>query len=286
MSLSKPNEFPLRTMVEEDLPHCQQLKRTIGWNQRVSDWRRFLSLNPTGCFVATHSGQIIGTVCTVAYRHCGWVAMVLVDPDYRRRGIGRNLLLRGIDHLEQRGLTVKLDATPEGKLLYDTLGFSDEYTGARYECSSLHIAPSPDRACHRITTMTETAELDCRIFGDDRSHVLQSYLDAYPKYAICAKENGRLTGYLFAREGEHAFHIGPWVAVHESAARQLLVQCLLDRKPETVFIDTIEPNPFVKPMLHKLGFTQQRSFIRMYRGMNQQHGHPQFVYGMSGPELG
>lgn len=286
MTSLKANEFPLRTMVEEDLPQCQQLKRTIGWNQALADWRRFLSLNPKGCFVATSAEQIIGTVCTVAYRQCGWVAMVLVDPGYRRKGIGRELLLRGIDHLEQRGLTVKLDATPQGKLLYDTLGFNDEYNGARYECSSLRIETSSDGACQRIARINEIAELDLHIFGDDRSHVLQSYLDIHPEYAICAKDNGRLTGYLFAREGENAFHIGPWVALNEATARRLLIQCLLDRKAKDVFIDIVAPNPFAKLMLHNLGFTEQRPFIRMYRGANSNPGQPQYVYGMSGPELG
>ncbi len=286
MAPLKATNIQLRTMVEEDLLQCQQLKQTIGWNQRLSDWRRFLSLNPSGCFVAVSAERIVGTVCTVAYQQCGWVAMVIVDPNYRRLGVGRELLQRGINHLSERGLTVKLDATPQGKLLYDTLGFKDEYTGARFACDSLNLdGPSGD-ACQRITAINEIEDLDRRIFGDDRSHVLQSYLDVHPDYAICIKDGGQLVGYLFAREGQNAFHIGPWVGVNKEAASRLLLQCLTERKPKSVFIDIVAPNPHSKEMLLHLGFREQRPFIRMYHGTNQNPGQPHHVYGMSGPELG
>ncbi|MDP8243179.1 MAG: GNAT family N-acetyltransferase [Candidatus Hinthialibacter antarcticus] len=278
----------LRTMVQDDLPHCQRLKQQIGWNQRLEDWIRFLALNPAGCFVATHCNKIVGTVCTVAYQHFGWVAMVIVDPDYRRKGIGRLLLLEGIEHLERRGLAVKLDATPQGKMLYDTLGFQDEYTGARYECGSIQNISGNESTCRSfsIEHLDEIAQFDCDIFGDDRKAVLASYLQYGPELAYWVKDGDNILGYMMAREGENAFHIGPWVAVNRDVAQRLLQHGLHQRKPDRVFVDIVSPNPHAETMLQEWGFIQQRMFIRMVRGENQFPGQPKYVYGMSGPELG
>ncbi|MBZ0256011.1 GNAT family N-acetyltransferase [bacterium] len=278
----------IRTMLLGDLPACQQLKQQVGWNQTLDDWRRFVELNPEGCFVATHLGDIAGTVCTVAYQKCGWVAMVIVDPQHRRKGIGKMLLLKGIEHLEQRQLIVKLDATPEGKKLYDTLGFKDEYTGGRYECDALSGVWAPSTCCEKLSLghLDELSRIDRGIFGDDRSEVLASYIMNYPDNAFCVIVEDKIIGYIMAREGEHAFHIGPWVALRRDAAQVLFQHCLNARKPERVFVDVVSPNPHAATMLQEWGFVQQRPFIRMVRGENLCAGKPEFVYGMSGPELG
>lgn len=278
----------IRTMLLGDLPACQQLKQQVGWNQTLDDWRRFVELNPEGCFVATHHSDIVGTVCTVAYQKCGWVAMVIVGPQHRRKGIGKILLLLGIEHLEQRKLIVKLDATPEGKMLYDTLGFRDEYAGGRYECDALSGIGAPTTNCIKLTleNLDELSQLDREIFGDDRSEVLSSYLTHYPDCAYCLMDGDKIIGYIMAREGEHAFHIGPWIAIDRDVAQILFQSCLDARKPIRVFADVVSPNPHAATMLQEWGFVQQRPFIRMVRGENRCAGKPEYVYGMSGPELG
>ncbi|MBD3268204.1 GNAT family N-acetyltransferase [bacterium] len=288
MDRNRNQEYPLRQMQKDDLPKCQDLKAQTGWNQLLADWQRFWNLNPIGCFVVTDTDRIIGTVCTVAYENFGWVAMVIVDNEYRRQGIGTQLLMAGIEHLENRGLCVKLDATPEGKMLYDTLGFVDEYKAARYEWEgTLPQFPHPT-ICEPLNTASlgELNDFDQSIFGNSRQDVLKSYLDRYPKSSFCLRDETGLCGYIMAREGYKAFHIGPWVATSPTAALNLLQTCMLERQPERIFIDIIEPNPHALNMLSNLGFTLQRPFIRMFRGQNADPGKPELVYSMSGPELG
>lgn len=277
-----------RIMTEADFPDCQRLREQAGWNQTLTDWRRFLSFNPTGCFVAVLGERVVGTVCTIPYEdRFGWVAMVIVDRDHRREGIGRALLLKGIEHLEDRGLTVKLDATPQGKQLYDTLGFQDEYGAARYERNAESLpggAATAERI--RVTDLDPLNEWDRAVFGASRRLVLQSYLVHYPEYAFWLREKGAVRGYIMAREGSHAFHIGPWVAEDPKSARCLLDSLLDSRKPERIFVDIVHPNPHATVLLESCGFRQQRPFIRMFRGVNKHPGAPERVYGMSGPELG
>ena len=42
----------VRLMTEADLAAADQLRQLAGWNQAPEDWRRLLTLEPEGCFVA------------------------------------------------------------------------------------------------------------------------------------------------------------------------------------------------------------------------------------------
>ena len=119
----------LRAMTKGDVPSGMRLKELAGWNQTANDWDRFLEASPEGCFVAESHGEVRGTVTTIVYEsRFAWVGMVLVDPDHRGQGIGTQLLLRAIEYLDGLGITtVKLDATPKGKPIYERLGFVTEY---------------------------------------------------------------------------------------------------------------------------------------------------------------
>src|SRR4026209_418202 len=125
----------LRVLTREDLPFADAVRALAGWNQTIADWERFLAAEPGGCFLAEWDGVPAGTATTIVYGPAvAWIGMVLVHPDHRRRGIGRALLERCIEHLRERGVRcIKLDATPAGKQVYDGLGFKDEWTLTRSE---------------------------------------------------------------------------------------------------------------------------------------------------------
>src|SRR6185436_14043087 len=111
----------LRLLTRDDLPFADSVRALAGWNQTIADWERFLTAEPDGCFLAEWNGVPAGTATTMVYGLAlAWIGMVLVHPDHRRRGIGRALLVRCIEHLRGRGVRgIKLDATPAGKEVYD-----------------------------------------------------------------------------------------------------------------------------------------------------------------------
>ncbi len=287
MKPSKP-DYTIRTMLTWDLPACHILKEQLIWNQTFSDWKRFLSYNPEGCFVAVAEEKIIGTVCTIAYEDkFGWVAMVIVDQEFHRMGIGKALLHAGIEHLRNRGLTVKLDATPEGKLLYDSLGFVDEYKAARYAGKHLTL-DKPALECEPVTAADwdEIEIFDREVFGASRRMVLESYFQGYPQYSFLVRVKGKIEGYITARDGSFAFHPGPWVARSPEIAKNLFLTVIHQRKTEDVYVDALDQNAAVTGFLQEIGFTIQRPLIRMYLGENNHPGKPEWVCGISGPELG
>src|SRR5207302_533099 len=92
--------------------------------------------------ISEWDGQAVGTTVTCVLGSVAWIAMVLVDPDWRGRGIGKALMSHALDLLDTWGVpSVRLDATALGKPLYEKLGFVVQYELARYE--GVPLAPSP-----------------------------------------------------------------------------------------------------------------------------------------------
>jgi hypothetical protein len=75
----------IRRMTISDVQLGMKLSRQAGWNQTESDWMRFLKMEPEGCFVAELAGRSVGTTNTCVFDSTAWIAMVLVDVDFRGR---------------------------------------------------------------------------------------------------------------------------------------------------------------------------------------------------------
>src|SRR5574341_918485 len=124
----------IRAMTQADLAAGMRLKEQAGWNQIEADWRRLLVLGSEGCYVAEWDQVVVATTCTTVFEKIGWISMVLVDVAHRGRGIATQLMQHAIGHLEHEGVkTVRLDATPLGRPVYEKLGFVAEYELARWE---------------------------------------------------------------------------------------------------------------------------------------------------------
>jgi len=283
-----PEALHICRLEVNDIAFGMTLKDLAGWNQLPVDWERFREYEPDGCFVARCDGRPAGTVTTSAYEKLfGWVGMVLVHPDMRRRGLGTALLMAGIQYLEHHGVAaVKLDATPMGKELYDTLGFVDEYGLARWQG---HGQPAPVPAGLRELGPGDLETLvafDRPIFGADRRRVLRRLLNE-PAIRVAAEFEGEeLQGYAAIRPGQNAVYLGPWVAAAAETAERLWRWGLAMAGDAPMFVDVLGPAPHAKELVCAAGFEQQRPQIRMYRGKNSSPGRPDLECGVLGPETG
>jgi ribosomal protein S18 acetylase RimI-like enzyme len=262
-----------------------RLKDIAGWNQTAEDWTRLLTANPQGCFAAESEGNVVGTVTTIVYEdRFAWVGMVLVEPEHRGKGLGTRLLQRAVAHLDSRGVAcVKLDATPNGKPLYEKLGFVGEYEIERW---MLRREPGNNVSEQRPVDMEDALKLDREIFGADRSSLLRSLDKAAPEFTMVRRAKAGIAGYAFGRRGSLADQLGPWTAVNEDVSAGILDEFLRRSSRDLVFIDFLLENPWALPLLQARGFELSRPLTRMFRGTNEHAGRPELLCAILGPEFG
>lgn len=310
----------IRLFTAHDLAFADSLRALAGWNQTPDDWLRFLNHQPDGCFIAEWDGQPVGTATTTIYEDkVAWIGMVLVHPDARRRGIGCALLEHCIAFLKPRVACIKLDATPLGKTLYDTLGFKDEWTLRRWETSRVELPANPMkyhvRRWRRDDQVTLRA-LDCAAFGVDRWPMVQRMSGQASHTRVHQTVKQRVVGFGVLRKGARAHYLGPVVAESIAAAGPLIKSFLTELptqpvywdKPEEahallksgllkesvmkelpnqpIFWDIPDANTCAVELAQRLGFTPQRPLIRMFLGENKWPGDPQRIFALAGPEIG
>jgi GNAT superfamily N-acetyltransferase len=283
----------LRVMTEWDIPAGMRLKEIAGWNQTREDWERFLQASPRGCFVAEVNSKVCGTATTIVYEsRLAWIGMVLVDPECRSRGFGTQLLRKAIEHLDELQIpTIKLDATPHGKPIYERLGFVPEYELERWTLprraadAGVHGAGRSLESVS-LTLLEAIVKQDREVFGANRSFLLKHLHDHEPQFTIAIERSGMLQGYAFGRRGSFADHLGPWVAVDADSARCILEMFLARSGRDTVIVDRLKGSAFTETLLRSAGFAYSRQLTRMVRGANQCPGRMEGLCAVLGPEFG
>lgn len=282
----------LRVMTEQDVSGGLRLNTLSGWNQTAADWQRFLKNSPRGCFVMEDDGKIAGTATTVNYdNRFAWIGMVLVDPEYRKQGIGTQLLKKTVEYLDEENIrTMKLDATPQGKPIYTKLGFVDEYEIERWiRKKPLSAAPPvPQSICTPLSERQKEQifRIDKELFGANRSFLLRALCEEAPEFAAAVWEGEVLQGYAFGRHGLFADHLGPWMGRTQTAAEKILQGFLGQSSRETVIVDCLKSNAMAVELLHNCGFAPSRPLTRMVRGPNLYPGKPDSFCAILGPEFG
>lgn len=280
-----------RLMTPRDVPLGMRLKDQAGWNQTEADWQRCLHLQPDGCFVAERDGVAVGTVTTCIFGPIAWIAMVLVDAAFRGQGIGRTLLDRALAFLDCRGVsTMRLDATPLGRPLYEKRGFVEEYTLTRFEGVARHVGfPANPRdklavAAMRPEHQERVIRFDRQVTGTDRAKLLRHLYSEAPVEWMLAIRGEELLGFSAARAGSRAWQIGPCLATAE-AGRLLLADALARRAGQRVFLDVPAENRAAVAAVTEAALVPQRPLYRMCRGP-KPHECVEQLWTSFGPEKG
>jgi hypothetical protein len=194
--------------------------------------------------------------------------MVLTDREYRRRGLARTLVSGAIALAEEWGIaTLKLDATDQGRPLYEALGFRAETPIERWG----GFLPGGSEAA---TPTSIDFALDRRAFGADRSEALRML-------ARRANPIAAPGGYLLHRPGAHAGFIGPCIAQDPDTARGLIAQL----SGGEYLLDILPENREAVRLARELGLEPRRRLLRMVRGP-ERPGDISLVYAAGGFEIG
>lgn len=272
-----------------DLDAALRLSTGAGWNQRLDDWRMLLQLAPAGGFAAAIDGTIVGTAIGIDYGTFGWIAMMLVDPAWRGRGLGARLLEAAIGAVRPE-IAIRLDATPLGRPLYRRYGFEDEDALTRHMAEPLGVArggpldAARDRPSRGVVDRTveplskrvrrltadrlpAVIERDDRIFGAHRRILLEWALDNAGQYAHTIDSDAGVH-YSFGRPGRLFDQIGPVVAADDETAQALVSASLVAAQGKPVVVDAFDRHGGFTDWLRNRGFAASRPLFRMRR-------HPQ-----------
>ncbi|MBN2625880.1 MAG: GNAT family N-acetyltransferase [Spirochaetales bacterium] len=99
-----------------------------------SDWDEFECFDEKGTFLAVEGKEVVGFVISHERDGNGYISVLSVLPEFRRRGIAGDLISRAIAFLQGRNLPeITLHVEKENRAareLYSKLGFFEEFSFA------------------------------------------------------------------------------------------------------------------------------------------------------------
>jgi GNAT superfamily N-acetyltransferase len=269
-------EEELRTLRADDVPAAFQLSAQAGWNQTEEDWRMLMELSPEGCLGVEVDGNLVATTTLLCFgQRLAWIGMVLTRSDYRRRGLAKRLLGHCLGQADRMGIeTTGLDATDQGKPLYEKFGFHPNQEIQRWSRPGEGQAPP---AAGGISVIEPWRSLDSLAFGADRSIMLRRLAQQNPPSSTAQS-------YLFSRPGRATAYLGPCVSEKADTARSLIEEYVQRTKCSWSW-DLFPRNREALAIAKDLGFSPQRHLVRMARG-KQLQAKENAIYAIAGFELG
>ena len=286
----------VHALTAADLPGALALSASAHWNQNEADWRTMLRLGQGwGIQARGADGSATLAASTVVLPYgadFAWISMVLVRPEFRRRGYASLLLRHALASLAAAGRTAVLDATPAGHAVYLQQGFRDTWGYARWRREAPGATATARGRPAAPPTRALTAgdwpaieALDAPAFGASRQPLLRALALRLPQAARVVEQGGRLRGFVLGRDGREASQIGPLLADDADTAMALLTDALQSLQGP-VYVDLLDGRDVLQASLQPLGFVLQRPFTRMVHGRTTAPGEPGAIMLVAGPELG
>lgn len=263
-------------LCREDMAGALSLSDEAGWNQTADEWLIFMEAGEA--FGVRAGDRLVASAAVLPFGSgFGWISMVLVTANWRRRGLASHLMNRCIAALRQRGDAALLDATPQGALVYGRLGFATQCGMARWRGQGRGGggAKRPSAALRG-----ELLKRDRDVFGGDRRLVLGNFLDREGSFAVGSAED-----FAVVRRGRKAMQIGPLIA-GSNAAGQVILEEAIALAEGAVIVDLLDAGKGLAPVLKAHGFEVIRTFERMLLDCEQLPGRPSAMMVAAGPEFG
>lgn len=282
----------IRTLKAKDIDSVYKIYAVEQWNDRKNDIQRMFSYEPEGCFVAEIDGKIAGHIFSVRYGKFGWIGLLIVKAEHRRKGIGTSLTKKTMDYLLNHEIkTIKLDGVPDVSDLYRKLRFVDEYDSLRFKATNKQATSLKNSSVAPLEKemMTKIAAFDSEYFGGDRSRVLKKLFEENTRRCFVSYAESEVAGYIMSRRLEKGYRIGPWVCdpKNQQTATDLLTNCMEALGHDTaIYVGVPAINKLAVELLRESGFEQYSKSIRMRYGKKLENDRAEGIFGIGGPEKG
>ncbi|MCW4030664.1 MAG: GNAT family N-acetyltransferase [Candidatus Bathyarchaeota archaeon] len=253
-------------MQTEDYDFAVDLANTMDWSMATQDFEFMAMLEPEGCLVAFDGSKRIGIATCVGYGKLGWFGNLIVEPQYRKRGVGRQLVTYAVEYLQSISVkTVGLYAYPHLRGFYESLGFRADIDFALLKAENPRVEAAEELPRTGSQWIAIVEALDQACFGGDRKRLLESIIEDPDNRSFCIFDGTNLAGYVAATVYEHTAWIGPLIAQTIEAATALTNTMVSRLGDKTVYAVTPKDSP-LHLALTSAGFSEEFSVTRMYLG--------------------
>ncbi len=226
-------------------------------------------------FVMEKDNKIIGTGNVFLKEKTGWLANIIVDENYRGKGLGLKMTRFLVDFLTEKGCeTQLLIATELGEPVYKKLGFKSISVYQRYDSVVEYSYSSSDSVRKlKSSDLTDIYELDMYANGENRRHLI----DKFYRNGVGYFKGEKLQGVYLPDFGR-----GLVLARNENAGIELLK--IKHSEKGRVSLLPLENKKGIK-YFEKSGLKKGYKCLRMV--LNKENGgNPESIYSYGGGYFG
>jgi len=256
----------LRRMTDADLPAAQALTDELRWPHRPADWE--LAFRHAEGFVAERDGQVVGTGLRFRWGpQAATIGLVIVAPAQQGRRIGHRLMSTLLDGLD--GRRVRLNATMEGRGLYERLGFVRvgelrQHQGIAQPAPLVALDSGWRLRPAGASDAPVLKALDVQACGMPRDALLDELL-AEAESTVVLDQGGEVRGFGLLRRFGRGHVIGPVVAPDVDGAKALIAHLVGSNGGRFTRID-IDLDSGLGEWLEAMGLLRVDAPVRMQRG--------------------
>ncbi len=290
LTLATVNVSDLTALDHSDIPALLSLTEALEWTFTDADFRTMLV---AGRLIGWRdAGRLDGVAGIFDFKTYASIGAVMIAPERQRMGLGEKIM-RALHAQHPPAQPLVLIATPEGKPLYEKLGY--RVTGSVHR---LLAAANPDRdlrppsvLCVRSLRPTHDTlsvlQLDRAATGGDRSALLIARLQQAEMGAVSCNAMGMPSGFVYSVRQRNQLILGPLVAPDDDVALEL-VQAILSTTDldATLRIDIPHTHQSLLEPLGKLGFVEQDQANIMTWGANESPGYTPQLYALTAQAYG
>ncbi len=205
--------FTIKVMQQKDFRFATELANTMDWQMAPEDFQFMKQLEPKGSFLVLDNSKPVGIATSISYGKVGWFGNLIVEEEYRHKGVGTLLVNHAVNYLQRKGVeTIGLYAYPHLKQFYSNLGFK-----SNEDFTVLHTQLKQTPRQKELSKIAKIdipaiAEFDKKCFGGERTRLLESIISEKQNQSYKITDSDRIVGFVTSTVYESAAWIGPLVS--------------------------------------------------------------------------
>jgi ribosomal protein S18 acetylase RimI-like enzyme len=293
----REDDIEVDAATDRDVGAILRLVEEAGWAYTRVEVERLIAAQPGGMLLIRSRGLrrgVLGCVYASAWGRLGFIGLMLVKTSLRGQGLGRRLMLEGLDHLRERGCrSTGLDAVGGAVGFYSKLGFRAAWESLRVSMDTRNDRPrEPPLEVLRATDedLPTLVAMDRRESGLDRQAILQRLASSEDCRVLMVPGREGPLAFGALRRSKGCLRLGPVVAVGgeggEVAARSVVLAALNETYPRLMTANVPAYNTPARELFVGMGAEEHSPCVRMYLGDAGPAEAPEGVWVLGAAEKG